>query len=125
MEMILLTRLMTVGILFFWITGCNNGIKPPFDSKGFYNADPKTDAERAISKGDLHVYAVYGHNPYTPEIKRGCLKEEYIIPIKGTSDAIEKYKHAQFNALASLYAEHYNFQIKAYLIRKGNKCLKW
>lgn len=110
---------------FFLAASCSSEVKQPFSSDYLYSADPIADAQKAISKGDLHVYATYSGGPYIPEIKRGCVSNENIIPIKGTSHGYENYKQAQFNTSADLYAEYYNSQIKAYLIRNGDKCLGW
>ena len=125
MEVVLRIKAIVLLISIFLISACSSEQKQPFNLDYFYNANPAEDAKKAISRDDFHVYAIYGGNPYTPEIKRGCLKDHNIIPIKGTSDAIENYEHDQFNALAKVYAEHYNFQIKHYLIKQGNSCLAW
>lgn len=125
MEEVLVIRLLIAFLFFFLAASCSSEVKQPFSLDYLYSADPTADALKAISKGDLHVYATYSGGPYTPEIKRGCVSGENIIPIKGTSHGYENYKQAQFNTLADLYAKYYNFQIKAYLIRNGDKCLSW
>ncbi|MGP4714030.1 MULTISPECIES: hypothetical protein [unclassified Psychrobacter] len=112
--------------LFFCLAvACSSEVKQPFSSDYLYSADPTADALKAISKGNLHVYATYSGGPYTPEIKRGCVSDDDIVPIIGTTHGYENYKQHQFNILADLYAKYYNFQIKAYLIRNGDKCLSW
>ena len=104
------------------ITACSREVQQPFSLDDLYHANPIADAQKAIAKGDLHVYALYGHHPYTPNIKRGCISDEDIVPIEGTSDTYQSYEEAQFNTLASLYAEYYNSQIKFHLVKKGNTC---
>ena len=123
--MILRIKTIVLLIFIFLVSACNNEKEKKFDLDYFYDADPVEDANRSMSRDDFHVYAIYGGSPYTPEIERGCLEDDHIIPIKGTSDAIENYKHDQFNVLAKVYATHYNFQIKAHLIKQGNSCLTW
>lgn len=125
MEEVLVIRSLILSLFFCLAAACSSEVKQPFSSGYLYSADPTADALKAISKGNLHVYATYSGGPYTPGIKRGCVSDENIVPIKGTSHGYENYKQAQFNTLADLYARYYNFQIKAYLIRNGDKCLSW
>ena len=115
-----------IPLLFFCLAvACSSEVEQPFSLDYLYSADPTAGALKAISKGDLHVYATYSGVPYTPEIKRGCVSDENIVPIIGTTHGYENYKQHQFNTSADLYAKYYNFQIKAYLIRNGDKCLSW
>lgn len=125
MEVILLIRLSKIAILFCLTTSCSKDTEQPFTLNYLYHADPIADAQKAISKGDLHVYATYSGGPYTPAIKRGCVSNENIVPLKGTSHGYDTYKQHQFNTLADLYAEYYNSQIKIHLVRNGDKCLSW
>lgn len=125
MEEVLVIKSLILFLFLCLAAACSSKVKQPFSSDYLYSADPIADAEKAISKGDLHVYATYSGGPYTPGIKRGCVSDENIIPIKGTSHGYENYKQAQFNTLADLYAEYYNSQIEIYLIKNGNKCLSW
>lgn len=120
-----MTRSLVLILFFCLLTACNGKVKQPFSLEYLYKADPVADAQDSIANGDLHIYAIYGGSPYTPQIKRGCIDNKNIVPIQGTTHNYDTYKQAQFNTLANLYAEYYNFQIKAYLIRNGDKCLNW
>mgnify|MGYP001606674727 CR=1 FL=1 len=125
MEEVLVIRSLIPLLFFCLAAACSSEVEQPFSLDYLYSADPTADALKAISKGDLHVYATYSGGPYTPEIKRGCVSDENIVPIIGTTHGYENYKQHQFNTSADLYAKYYNFQIKAYLIRNGDKCLSW
>ncbi len=125
MKEILLIKSLILFLFLYLTAACSSEVKQPFSSDYLYSADPIADAQKAISKGDLHVYATYSGGPYTPAIKRGCVSNENIVPLKGTSHGYDTYKQAQFNTLADLYAKYYNSQIKIHLVRNGDKCLSW
>ena len=104
MEVVLLIKLSTVVILILVMTSCSKDIKQPFTLNYLYHADPTVDAQKAMAEGNLKVYGVYGYSLHTPGIKRECVSSTDIIPIEGTSDAVQSYKESQFNTLARLYA---------------------
>lgn len=124
MEVVLLIRLVRLAVLVLFITSCSEDVEPSFTLNDLYYADPTVDAHKAMAKGNLKVYGVYDYALTTPGIKRECVNKTDIIPIEGTSDAVQSYKESQFNTLARLYAEYYNRQVELFLISNGNDCFE-
>ena len=124
MEVVLLIRLVKIAVVVLFISSCSRDIEPSLTLSYLYHADPTVDAQKAMAEGNLKVYGVYGYALTTPSIKRECVSKTDIIPIEGTSDAVQSYKESQFNTLARLYAEYYNRQIELLLISNGDDCFE-
>lgn len=99
------------------ISGCGSqSSSGELNPDWIYDAVPMTDALQAIEKGDFRFRGVYSYSLIVPGVKMECIDTDTdIFPIEGTSDASTTYEERKFNALAMIYADVYNFQMKSYL----------
>lgn len=107
--------------------GCSSE-KPLLETKldELYHADPVADVHQAINAKDYRLLGVYNYSAFVPHAQKSCLDfKRDVKMIKGTSDVSMSYKESQFNSLATLYAERYNFHMMLYLKEHGlYKCDK-
>lgn len=98
-----------------------SGCKPYVDDdelgiEWIYDAVPTEDAITAIEQGDFRFRGVYSYSLIVPNVKMKCIDiDTDVFPIEGTSDASSTYEERKFNALAMIYADVYNLQIKSHL----------
>ena len=111
------------------VAACSSEVKQPFSLDYVYKADPISDANKAIKKGDFHFFAINGIGRFIPSVNRRCLTHDTkVIPILGTTEIITSYEEAQFNVLATTYAEYYNRTIvtalqKSYVLDEHHKTI--
>lgn len=103
------------------ISACNtNTSSPKIDLNYLYYANPAEDVKDAISKKDYRFYGIYGASLRVPYISRKCINVDKDIKIMaGNSEVTISYEEKNFNALAQVYAENYNFHMMIYLKDKG------
>ena|SRR5215510_2436125 len=87
----------------------------------FEKLDPAEMAARAISRGDLSVLAVHGHEEWVPGIPdQQCaltrIRKRVIDP---TPEAFCSPEHHRLKRVAVAYAERYNTVIRGFRRSKG------
>lgn len=99
------------------ISGCESqSSSRELNPDWLYDAVPMTDALKAIEQGDFRFRGVYSYSLIVPGVKMECIDiDTDIFPIEGTSDASSTYEERKFNALAMIYADVYNLQMKSHL----------
>ena len=104
-------------LLLVLISGCESqSSSKELNPDWLCNASPMTDALEAIEKGDFRFRGVYSYSLIVPGVEIECIDiDADVLPIEGTSDASSNYEERKFNALAMIYADVYNLQIKSYL----------
>lgn len=109
-------------MLLLTVYGCQNSDSnaTSVDVNWLYNADPLDDFNEAVKINDYRFIGVYGYSLNVPGVKLKCLDAERDVkPIEGTSDSSSSYEEEKFNAVAKVYADYYNFQLKKYLEGKN------
>lgn len=76
------------------------------------DANPISDAKKALNNGDHGPWGIRGIIVYLPSIDKSDYKEAakkygYRV-IEGTSDGLRSDEHKKFNDLAKQYANKYN-----------------
>ena len=85
-----------------------------------YTADPSKDFTNSIKNKDFRFIGVNGYSLVVPRMDLNCLNiEKDVRAITGTSDMIVGYEHAKLIAIAKIYADYYNLQMKEYLERNS------
>ena len=87
---------------------------PPGDCSLIENLRPsqaRADAERAVSRGDLHLFEVFGITSWVPGVGFGEQGNKPIRAIPCTSDALVSSRHARLNGVAIAYASAYNRRV--------------
>lgn len=107
-----------ISFLLIAMTGCASTPKDPYVQKLQWldAADPQTDAQEAIKKGDLRLLGLAGRSVNIPGvIKEETLKYEMkcgVQLIDGVSDVVRSDEHLRLMQKARSYALSYNAIIK-------------
>ena len=126
-------RLLSFCLIALFVIGCE---KSDFEVEAekhidalewIVDADPEADFEEAIDKKDYRFKGVYGNKNLVPGVSMECLNVEKDVDyIKGTSEILWGYEHTKLNAIAYVYAQHYNSKMAIYLLEnekyKKYKC---
>lgn len=113
----------TLIFLLLVVYGCQDSgnMESSTDGDWIYSADPYSDFTNAIEREDYRFIGIYGYSLSVPGVSLNCINVETDVrSIEGTSDTNSSFEEAKFNALAKVYAEYYNFQMKKYLQDTGS-----
>lgn len=90
------------------------------DPSWIYDSDPMIQALEAIEDENYKFLGIYSYSIIVPGVHLSCVDLALdVLPIEGTSDASSSYRERKFNAVARIYAEEYNFQMRDHLERIG------
>ena len=102
-------------IVFLIICGCQGDFSGTTEAETawLYKADPLEELKEAIKLNDYRFIGIYRYSLTVPGVPLKCIDlETDVRPIKGTSDAFSSYEEEKFNAIATVYADYYSFQLK-------------
>ena len=116
----LVMRILFAFVLLCLLLACSESQTNKDEYEWILTADPESDAISAARSGDRTLIGLSGlFVNVIPDVTGSPCNKPKDVRYFRIDDVIDSYAEAKFNALAPVYAEHYNYYLRKYFDAKG------
>jgi hypothetical protein len=113
-------RILFAFVLLCFLLACSESQTNKDEYEWILTADPESDAISAARSGDRTLIGLSGlFVNVIPDVTGSPCKKPKDVRYFRIDDVIDSYAETKFNALAPVYAEHYNYYLRKYFDAKG------
>ncbi len=113
-------RILFAFVLMGLLLACSESQTNRDEYQSILTADPESDAISAARSGDrtlIGLSGLFGH--VIPDVAWNPFNKPQDVRYLKIDDVIDSYAETKFNALAPVYAERYNYNLRKYFDAKG------
>ena len=113
-------RILFAFVLLCFLLACSESQTNKDEYEWILTADPESDAISAARSGNRTLIGLSGlFVNVIPDVTGSPCNKPKDVRYLRIDDVIDSYAETKFNALAPVYAEHYNYYLRKYFDAKG------